>query len=137
MWFPCQPVSVPIAALPGSLTAMLPHLSRAHPEEVTQQFPGTHKALPWKVSMPDPGTVLLPCDEWRGALCYVWSSSTPLPTCQASSLSYINSRIYHLFEITQQCLAPCFPCKDSEGCSRYQLLFPEGLWRDRDIFKWR
>lgn len=134
LWFPCQPVSVPVAALPGSLTATLPCSSRAHPVKVTQQFAGTCTALPWKASVPAPGTPLLPHHAWRGALRCVWSSGTPLLACQASSSSYTNSRIHHLFEITQQCLAPCFPCKDSESCSRYQLVFPEDLWRQTVTF---
>lgn len=139
MCFPYQPVSVPVAALPGSLTATLPCSRRTRPEEVMQQFPGTHTALPWKASVPEPGTALLPHHVWTGALHHVWSSGTLLPTCQASSPSYTNSRIHHLFEITLQCLAPCFPCKDSESHSRYKLLSPEGL-RDRlrlRHFKWR
>lgn len=67
----------PVAALPGSHALTL---SRACPEDVPQQFPGTQTALPWKVSMPEAGTALLPCRAWRGALCHAWSVSAPLPT---------------------------------------------------------
>lgn len=54
-----------------------PHhpLSKTCPRDVSQPFPGTHTALPWKVSVAKVGTALLPCHTCRGALCYAWSIS--------------------------------------------------------------
>ena len=108
-----------------------PQLEQSPSRRGYAAVPGNSHSTSTESQLPEPGTALLPHHAQRGALHRIWASGTLLPTCQARSPSYTNSRTLQLFEITQQCLAPCFPCKDSHSCSRYKLLFPEGLWSDR------
>lgn len=90
--------------LPGSLTSTLHGLSilkrlHSNSHELAHHFLGN----PVSLSLAPRCFLAMRGEE----LCSM-SSGTPVPTCQASSPLYTNSRIYHLFGITWQCLAPFF-----------------------------
>lgn len=117
LFFPCQPASVtPLCPLAAPLT-------QSPSQGVYAAVPGNSYSISLESQCTRALLLLLPHPH-RAELCIVSAQRHTTAHLPGTSSSYTNNRIYHLFEIMQQCLAPCFLCKDSAPVSRR-------LWRDK------